>query len=604
MAHFYEKIKNPIDDDSVIKKLIEAYSNSYNGLGGFYGRLTQTVEKDYKKGEHYVTDKDEFEAMLFNCWKKNVLEMSQAEYIALYQKGKLGEDFPVARNYLKTVKDVTTAKEVRETMFLNVKDNLELRDALSKYSWKQIGEGSGWVHVCSKYVKARREGGFNIEERLYLNTESMHTYRIAIEFIKKCEARNLPYYFKFDEYGNRDDTIVIYSSNELLPAYLSILEEIKEEQPYIISEIKQPPLLTGRIDGWLGIGSEPRHENGNRQSFNGKRAKLIEATIERIMVKWAMDHLNFSTKYHEKGMTFKEYLAVRMAENRIDEMKTSWKNRVQYLKEGEKRSGTPYRESEVIKSLGYSLEGIQNPRFLDALSSFLKPNIEGLVDKLSKGNGNEIRLVTNINNREVRFYESDILKVLKQELPRIIRIEPWLIGFIRTQIKANAGKFGIDKDMFCFDLGTMDELKKVFEGKENVTDKGNVDNKVEALKKQIEYFEECGEYDRAAYYKEVLARINRESDEVFIDYSVLRKNIIDEMKIAEQTLNYRRIGELKGQLAIVEFARSKNNLSYEDKIALYEEKIKVAEETNDYVSRATWMQLLDLARNSKGKNFS
>ena len=64
LMELYNQIHNPIDDISVIEKLINAYANSLKGFGGYYGQLTKTVQKEHNKGQYYREDADRFYA---NC---------------------------------------------------------------------------------------------------------------------------------------------------------------------------------------------------------------------------------------------------------------------------------------------------------------------------------------------------------------------------------------------------------------------------------------------------------------------------------------------------------------------------------------------------------
>ncbi len=106
-------------------------------------------------------------------------------------------------------------------------------------------------------MTAKKDQYPSIEHRLYLDIESLDTYKMTTYLVEKCDEHHLPYYFKFDQYADRDDTIVIYSSTENLTKYVEILHEIKKEHPELISRTKEPPVLTGKIDGWIGYGSEP-----------------------------------------------------------------------------------------------------------------------------------------------------------------------------------------------------------------------------------------------------------------------------------------------------------------------------------------------------------
>ena len=93
LMELYDKINNPIDDLSVIEKLINAYANSSKGLGGYYRQLTKTAQKEHNKGQYYPYDADKFYSMLFNKWKNSIVAMTREEFIELYKRGSYGQDF-------------------------------------------------------------------------------------------------------------------------------------------------------------------------------------------------------------------------------------------------------------------------------------------------------------------------------------------------------------------------------------------------------------------------------------------------------------------------------------------------------------------------------
>ena len=138
LMELYNQIHNPIDDISVIEKLINAYANSLKGFGGYYGQLTKTVQKEHNKGQYYREDADRFYPMLFNKWKNSIVAMTRDEFVELYKQGSYGQDFIKMRNYLKNIPDVSTMKEADE-IFYGSKGDKELEDALEKYSWKSFG---------------------------------------------------------------------------------------------------------------------------------------------------------------------------------------------------------------------------------------------------------------------------------------------------------------------------------------------------------------------------------------------------------------------------------------------------------------------------------
>lgn len=140
--------------------------------------------------------------------------------------------------------------------------------------------------------------------------------------VEKCDEHHLAYYFKFDQFANRDDTIVIYSSTESLTKYVEILQEIKREHPDLVSRVKEPPVLTGKIDGWIGYGSEPATTpDGKRHSFNEIRAKVLESSIEKVTKQWISDHRNLQISYHGRRVSFQDYIASKSTEKKISDCK-------------------------------------------------------------------------------------------------------------------------------------------------------------------------------------------------------------------------------------------------------------------------------------------
>ena len=151
LMDIYTKIDNPIYDPLVIGKLVDLYATSN---GNFYNRITRTMVKPHTKGEHYEKDADAFYSMLFNIWKKNILNMTRERYEELRKLGTYDTDFVILRNYLKTVPDITTRDEIEKCMYQNAPENVS--NAYYKYRFNSFGEMSGWVHIASRYVTARR----------------------------------------------------------------------------------------------------------------------------------------------------------------------------------------------------------------------------------------------------------------------------------------------------------------------------------------------------------------------------------------------------------------------------------------------------------------
>lgn len=468
LMEIYNQIHNPIDDPRVIEKLINAYANLSKGFGGYYGQLTKTVQKEHNKGQYYREDADRFYAMLFNKWKNSIVAMTRDEFVQLYRKGSYGQDFIKMRNYLKNVPDVSTMKEADEIFYGN-KGDKELESALDKYSWKSFGGESGWIHVCSRYLTAKKDQYPNVEHRLYLDTESLDTYKMITYLVEKCDEHHLPYYFKFDQYANRDDTIVIYSSTENLTKYVEILQEIKKEHPDLVSRAKEPPVLTGQIDGWIGYGSEPsKTPDGKRQSFNEVRAKTLEHSIGTVTKQWIMSHRNQEITYQDQKLSFQDYVAMKSAEKLVADLE----KRFLYYEEKDKkvaqRNGKTYNQLTVIDRLGYALQDVRSSQFKQSVYRILKDHMGTLLPRICNGSYKDMDTInmTVRNGKKITFSGDDLETIIQRLSVNIAKNDPNFISTVQATIKKEASQYGIDSEKFCFDTKAREKMRTITAQKE------------------------------------------------------------------------------------------------------------------------------------------
>lgn len=461
LMELYNQIHNPIDDISVIEKLINAYANSLKGFGGYYGQLTKTVQKEHNKGQYYREDADRFYAMLFNKWKNSIVAMTRDEFVELYKQGSYGQDFIKMRNYLKNIPDVSTMKEADE-IFYGSKGDKELEDALEKYSWKSFGGGSGWIHVCSRYLTAKKDQYPNVEHRLYLDTESLDTYKMTTYLVEKCDEHNLPYYFKFDQYADRDDTIVIYSSTENLTKYVEILQEIKREHPELVSRAKEPPVLTGKIDGWIGYGSEPaKTPDGQRHSFNEIRAKVLENSIGKVTKQWIMNHRNQQITYQGQKMLFQEYIAMKSTEKLIADLERRYLSYEENDKKVAQRNGIRYNPTTVNDRLGYTLQDVRSPQFKQNIYRVLRDKMISSLPQVCNGSYKDMDAINmNVRNgKQITFSGYDLEIIIQQLSVNISKNDPNFISSVQAEIKNNAKQYGIDSEKFCFDTKARETMR-------------------------------------------------------------------------------------------------------------------------------------------------
>lgn len=458
---FYNQIQNPLNDQDILSKLLDVYATSFGSMGGFYGKLTQTVEKEHNKGEYYRADADKFYAMLFNKWKNSIVAMTKEEFIELYKKGSYGYDFIKMRQYLKNVSDVTTMAEANN-IFFGKKGDKELEDALDKYRWSSFGDVSGWVHVCSRYLTAKKDDYPNVEHRLYIDCESLDTYKIINILVEKCDKYQLPYYFKFDQYGNRDDTVVIYSSTENLNKYLNILKEMQKEYPKLISRMKDPPLLTGRIDGWIGYGSEPNKSiDGKKTSFNKKRATIIEKAIDESSKRWINFQLEEKINVDGRKVLFKDYLSSKITDELIKELEEKYQRVKTRLMNHSKNSGTAFNEENVIKEVGYTLESLQAK---EKISTDISTIMNKFIIYLRKYGYEKMSSTTIDLGNGISLTAHSIEKVIHEISPEIPKYDPNFLASLKSKIEfeSQISKLDIDPEKFCFDVDAVEKIDECY----------------------------------------------------------------------------------------------------------------------------------------------
>ena len=462
LKDLYGQIKNPIDDVNIINGIINVYAEKDRGMGGFYGRLVKTSNKK-NSGQYMIADADLFYATMFNKWKKSIVSMTKEEFLA---QRSYGNDFVAMRNYLKTVPDVTTAKEARDIIFAKRTDKV-LENALEKYRWDKFGETSGWTHVCSRYLTAKKDRYPNVEHRLYLNTDSLDTFKLVNYLTQKFDEHKLPFYFKFDTGGYRDDTVVIYSETETLAEYIDILREIKLEHPDLGARLMSPPLLTGKIDGWIGYGSEPaKLPDGSNTSFNEVRTKLLEPIVDRNTKKWIMDHRMMKIKYKDMMIPFQEYFARKVIELFINRLETYYGFEVSSQERIAKKENRPYNEADVINRMGYSLTDIKSPKFIQSMFNRLNAKIGGFLVDLCNEKSISMTdfVVKGRNGKEIKMHEGDLREVMHKVASKIAKNDPSFVSTIQSEIKGSCSKYGIDENKFCFDKEAkkrIDEISKM-----------------------------------------------------------------------------------------------------------------------------------------------
>lgn len=163
--------------------------------------------------------------------------------------------------------------------------NVQMENALSDHSTiNREQEKEFWETVPPTYKQGesfQHMGAMDDIEycfaRLYINCSKQDIITFSQMFTTACKEQNLPFYYKYScDKSKRADQIVIYSNIACLEEYIGIFQNIKENSPEIVERCGQPPLLTGIIDDWIGIGEESA-ENG--KSYTSSRTDIIKEIL-------------------------------------------------------------------------------------------------------------------------------------------------------------------------------------------------------------------------------------------------------------------------------------------------------------------------------------
>ena len=407
----YEKIENPLNDDEVIKKLIEGYSDEL-GTKQYYKKLTEVYRDQKKYTGINVKDKDKFVSEIFNEWKNDITKNISDEDIKSYNN----QDFVRLRECIKNIPDIKDFKE--NSKVFNRLTKLDKLDKDSKKTkltdiyedYAPFFHGSTWTYISHNSINPSKYKKIIVDHRLYLNTENIDTYKVMELFRNKCKERELDYHFKFSDRGDRDDTIVIYSDDRKLSKYLEILEEIKKEEPEIVKRAQTPPMLTGKIDGWIGYGSEPSlDENGkNTKSFNSSRSGIIQNAISKETIKWLRENKELTKE--DTGLN--EYLTKQIFD-KIKEFNIDDIN-IEVDSEMIQRAFRPFSK-QILK---------KDPSFLGKVREAIKE--EGLANGIDSE-----KFCFDIDKRDQLFNEDKTNEILKTIDPEFLNKKIKFAGFLK-----------------------------------------------------------------------------------------------------------------------------------------------------------------------------
>ena len=431
LAETYHATENPLTDEliggAIKARIAAAERGEVNSDSGSMYRFL-TVDKTKSETEPNLEDKARFHEKLFQKWKENLATITPEQYQEMLHAGTVGSDFIQMRNYVLNFPTAKYPGQLKKLAEQNGREDLS--DLINKYCYDYVSK-DGWEYITSYKLNGcqkRDIDGRHIGHRLYLNIPNNKLYQVADKIVDAFKEKNLPFEFKFDDSNQtRRESIVFYCETEQLTDNIQVLRELKKNNPALFGTIEDPPIATGKMDNWIGYGSDP--ENTGKESFNTLRSKALWKGITDTTVDWVDKNKNVKNK---DGISIKEIIAHQAI---ID-------------KKAKLHSNSKVQNHEKLQA-----DILAN--FDDALAVIREDSTSIKSQTMSDEKIGAIW--------KVQYH--DLANTIVKFIPAIEKINPDFHQQCKQNILEACGKYGIHRQNFAYDEWALQEMVKSYQNK-------------------------------------------------------------------------------------------------------------------------------------------
>lgn len=455
MEDLYYEISNndSLNDDTFLLSCLEAYKKSYRPYknlkdgkrySNFYEFITSSKTED--KTAINKREYEEFYVNMTNEWIESIKEIDEEEIdeydledlYYLKFKNELKRTPPV-----KTIKDVQRLYDRLERKIgLNI-NNLFWRHVQNIKYYENFDDAfKSFTHISSKYTKYKGEGIDEIDYRLYINCANEDLFKLLNEYIKKCNRLNIPYLIKFTADTKRHEKFVVYTSKNYLKDNINILKEISENNPKIKQNCGPNSLITGNIDNWIGLGSEPKNEKLNSKfSFNSLRSQILEDAAELTIINYVKRNFNREYKYRGTNISLEDIILIISSNIIINEMKN-----ISILK-----------ENTNIRKITEKLSENNSKQIMLGFEKMLE--ISEDKNRTYFENKNPIFEIYTKANQLFYCSVETMDKIIKSLVDFLIDVEPNFIELYRSEIRKLCLKYQVDPNNFSLNINAIEDFK-------------------------------------------------------------------------------------------------------------------------------------------------
>ena len=310
--------------------------------------------------------------------------------------------------------------------------------------------------TISEKVDLSEDIYFNVDHRIYVNIDNENVYKLAHKLVEKFGEKNLPFYFKFEDFNNRKDGFVIYSDTKNLTKYIECLDEVYSENKELRMSTYSPLMFGGRISDYYSIGDEPSVENKSC-SFNSLRADCIDDAMKITIRRWMYENQNIELKRNNKVFKFKDYMTDKIVDLLINDI-YSEENKYKNYHNLHENAFSSRNIGELKKSLKLGVDGYINGKKLEPMKVYEER------DKTSKSQGKFGIGINHMKNTRQNFLgsvsPSIIDELIKVELGnKIIHKFADCSGYFKYYLMDELRKNNIDVNKSCFNIGTQEKFE-------------------------------------------------------------------------------------------------------------------------------------------------
>lgn len=419
LKKLYFRIENPINNRTKWNNLIKIYSTSFN-YENFYSQVSNNNTKEILNINN--EDKESFYLYMWSKWTNRLLSLKDDEIHDFIEKKEFEYDIYDVINRISTLDKIDSYLGLLE-MLTSPHINRYFSYFLDDFNHKILLYSDFSIKNDPKYNTV-----------LSINIDSMNLYKILKLYIDKCDELDLPYYVKYNEYGERI-TIEIYSTiNKTAQNYKIIDEIIKDNNLSFYSNFD---ILAGNIGYSITIKNKDYYTS---YQYAKERSLILFKSFDSVIYEYILNHLDLKISYKDQKLDIIDYISTNVMEKIVkDLVDKSIKNESQYFRIA--NSNDLINLKRYIKSkISINMKSILKERL------YLKQGAEKICIELNKAKN--LNIDVNI-----------LMSAIRGLTPALLSIDSSLNTALKIRIKNECQFNKVDHEKFCLDIGFTKKLK-------------------------------------------------------------------------------------------------------------------------------------------------